>query len=461
MGIERQMRASIYTLGCRLNHGESAQIVQMLERAGYSIVPFGESSDLGVIHTCIVTAEAGAKSRKMIRGYIRRNPDAFVAVVGCYAQVMASDLASIAGVDLILGNARKLDLLSFIKLEKNPSPVIRCDPPERGDFVMSVCPGKHSEHRPNLKIQDGCDCRCSYCIVPFARGPSRSREFGNILEEARLLAESGVKEVVLSGVNVGDYHSADRGLVDVIDALDEIAGLTRIRLGSVELGGFPLELLERMKDPAHRLVPFLHVPLQSGSNRVLQQMNRPQAAEQFLQFTAEAVNAVPDMCIGVDVLVGFPGETADDFRATVALLREAAIAYTHVFQYSPRPGTKAAGMPGRVDPQTAQARSEEVRHLGAEKRAAFHGKFMGKTLEVLLEEQVKGRWEGYTGNYIRVAAFGGGVESPASESSAGNVSQASACCHGSLANRLMPVRIERDEGEMVAGTLERGTVNGF
>jgi threonylcarbamoyladenosine tRNA methylthiotransferase MtaB len=431
----RQKRAAIHTLGCRLNHAESSLIAERLADAGYVLVSSGEAADVCIINTCTVTGEADAKSRKMIRAFVRKHPEAFVAVVGCYAELAAEAIAGIPGVDLILGTQNKLDVLEYIRESKNPTPIVVRREIDTGGFTIPLCgsnvPTGRLGHRANLKIQDGCNQWCSYCVVPAARGPARSRDFDNAIAEAGSLAERGTKEIVLTGVNVGAYSSNGHTLLDVIDGLNELAGIRRIRLSSIELLAVPEGLVERMADPSHALVPFLHLPLQSGSDRILDRMGRGYKAETFRPFVQSAVEGVPDLCVGVDVLVGFPSESQTDFDDTRRVLEASPIAYAHVFKYSDRKGTVAEGMAEKVDPRVSHERSVRARWISVEKRRAFHRRYIGKCVEVLFEEKDKGCWWGYTGNYIRVAA----------------------CSNVSLENAVRDVIIAADYGEYVGGEL--------
>ena len=473
-------RAAIFTVGCRLNQAESALLAERLVAAGYSIVPFSEPADLGIIHTCTVTREADAKSRKMTRAFIRRNPDAFVAVIGCYSEVAPETLGQIEGVDLIVGNREKLELLGYVTNGKNAVPVIVSGELPTADFTLPVCGTAPLTHRANLKIQDGCDAMCSYCVIPYARGRARSRTMDNLLDEAARLVERGVKEIVLTGVNVGRYACAGQTLLDVIDRLDATPGLERIRLSSIEMhtmcevrrakcdmrrakcdvrsatcevrrakcdvrrakcevrratcevrSANPDALLRRMNDPACALVPFLHVPLQSGADAILERMNRHYTGMACQAFFQHACDSVRDLCLGTDVLVGFPGETQADFEATCQILEQSPIAYAHVFRYSERPDTPAAAFPGKLTPKVIRERSAQVRALSAAKRRAFHERNLGKTLPVLFEAFDGHQWSGYTGNYIRVAV----------------------CSEEDLRNRIRPVMLERSCGDLVIGSL--------
>jgi len=427
------MRASIITLGCRLNQAESSLLHARLHEGGYALVPHGEPADLGSINTCTVTAEADAKSRKMIRAFIRQNPGAFVAVIGCMSQLHAQQVAQIPGVDLVMGNANKLDVLQHVGPRKNPVPTVFCNSLPTDDFKIDGCPTVGPTTRANLKIQEGCDCMCTYCVVPFARGKPRSRQMLNLLEEAAALASRGVKEIVLTGINVGAYAWRGATIVDVVDALSSIGGLARVRISSIEISTIPRGLLDRMNDPGHVLVPFLHIPLQSGCDKTLRGMGRTYTAREFASFLDTARASVAQLCIGVDVIVGFPGESDKDFEETCQFALDSPIDYAHVFKFSPRPGTPAAQMHGRVDPHELSRRSRRMREIGAQKRVQFHQRHQGHRMDVLFEQKSGGRWVGYTPNYIRVAV-------------------ASA---GDLENRIAPVVLLESRGATMTGVLDQ------
>jgi threonylcarbamoyladenosine tRNA methylthiotransferase MtaB len=425
-------RASVHTLGCRLNQSETALIVERLKAAGYEVVPFGEPADVGIINTCTVTAEADAKSRQLVRSFIRKNPGAYTAVIGCYSQMGYKALAEIEGVDLIVGNQEKLSVVDFVAEGKNAEPLIVRDRIDRDDFSIEVTGAVGALQRANLKIQDGCDFMCSFCIIPFARGRARSRDFENLVKEAKELAARGVREVVLTGVNVGTYAHGGSGIVEVVERLNAIDGIDRIRISSIEPTTVPEELLSFMDDPGHALVPYLHLPLQSGSNRVLGLMKRKYTREEYLDFARLARRRVRDICIGTDVLVGTPGETEADFEETCSALEEGPVDYAHVFKYSERSGTAAARYPDKVGAEEKNRRSVRIRKISAKKRRMFFERHLGRTVDVLFEQQDDGYWSGYTGNYIRVAA-----RSPKQ-----------------LENAVRPVRLERICGDFVLGNLQ-------
>lgn len=399
-----EKRAALYTLGCRLNQAETRLLEDQLRAAGYRIVPFNEPADLGVVHGCVVTREAEAKSRKALRRFIRANPGAVAAVIGCHAQTAADALADMPGVSLVLGNDAKLQLVEALAAVSGQAAVVRCEPPAKTPFTIPFEPdGPPITRRVNLKIQDGCDCACSYCIVPRARGGSRSRVMEDILAEAAALVRRSARELVLTGVNIGAYHYNGQGLAALIDRLDRLDPKPRLRISSIEGSNVPEGLLARMADPAHALVPHLHMPLQSGSATILRAMNRPYAPEDCLAFLREAAAAVPGIGLGADVMVGFPGETDDAFQATCDLVQQGPLFYLHVFQYSERPGTAAARLPDKVPAPVMQARSRTLLAIARRKKRAFQQQWLGQPIEVLFESRKHGLWRGHAGNYLEVA----------------------------------------------------------
>ncbi len=396
------LRASFYTLGCRLNQYETKVIQDHLEQAGYTIVPYGEEADLGIINTCTVTREADAKCRNMIRKFIRRNPDAFTVVIGCYSQSGYKEIASIPGVDVIIGNQDKMNVLKYVGTRKNDVPVIIRERISRDDFTMSFVGELPFENRANLKIQDGCDFMCSFCIIPYVRGRARSRDFDNLMEEARTLVSRGIGEMVLTGVNIGTYDSGGRDMLALVDELNAINGLNRLRISSIEPTTIPEALFERMRDPDHALLPYLHIPLQAGTDKVLSDMKRRYDLGAFLEFINKAHAAVPGICIGTDIMVGFPGETRENFEHTCKIFLENPFAYSHVFAYSEREGTPAARRADQIPVNERNRRCNELRRLSAKKRFDFMESYLGKTVEVLFEKPREDRWPGYTDNFIRV-----------------------------------------------------------
>ena len=396
-------RAALHTLGCRLNQSETFLLRERLEAAGYAIVPFGERADLGIINTCTVTALADAKCRQSIRQFIRRNPEAFTAVVGCYSQMGYKALAEIEGVDLILGNQDKHNVLDYIgEGEKNGQPVIVRDRIDKTDFSMTFVGERPFNKRANLKVQDGCDFMCSFCIIPFARGRARSRDFADLIAEARNLVARGVRELVLTGVNIGTYANSEVNILGVVDALNALPGLDRIRISSIEPTTIPFELFDRMRDTNHALLPFLHIPLQSGSPKILASMRRKYGINEFVNFINQAHTSVPDLYIGTDVMVGYPGETEEDFQATCAVIEQQPIAFAHVFTYSERSGTLAAKNTEVVPVPERQRRSACLRRISAQQRSQFFGNYLGREMPVLFEDPCEQSSPGLTDNFIRV-----------------------------------------------------------
>lgn len=405
-----------------------------MEAAGYAVVPFGEPADLAIINTCTVTREAEAKCRKAIRRFLRANPDGFLAVVGCYSQTGAKAIAAIPGVDLIVGNEDKLNVLEHARMGKNPAPLILRDRIDPADFSIAFVGDKPWRQRANLKVQDGCDFVCGFCIIPFARGRARSRDWDNTLAEARALVARGARELVLTGVNIGTYAHSGHGIEDLVDALAAVDRLRRIRISSIEPTTVPGGILRRMADPAHPLMPLLHVPLQAGSDAVLSAMRRKYTVAEYTAFAREALRAVPDLCLGTDIMVGFPGETEDAFAETCRLFAEMDFAYAHIFPYSERPGTHVVkrGTPMVPVPER-QRRRETLRRLDARRRRRFMERHLGQTREVLLEDPREGRWPGLTANYVRVV-----VDGPHGED---------------IRNCFASVRLDRLAGDYVEGTL--------
>ena len=402
-----------------------------LDKAGYDTVPFGEPSDLAIINTCTVTRLADAKCRNAIRSFIRKNPQAFVAVVGCYSQIGYKEIAEIPGVDLIMGNREKLKVLDYVQLGKNEKPAIIRDRITKDDFTIDFVGDQPYEKRANLKIQDGCSFICSFCIIPKARGPARSRDMENLLAEARQMAERGVREIVLTGVNIGTFDSKDGDLIEVLDRLNAIDGIDRIRISSIEPTTIPTELFPRMNDPEHALLPFLHIPLQAGSDAVLKSMRRKYDLKEYLDFLYLAYESVTDLCLGTDIMVGYPNEGEAEFEESCQTFMENPFAYCHVFSFSERDGTPAARMEDRLDVPEKQLRSAKLRRLSESKRYDYYESHVGREMTVLFEDPKDGLWPGYTDNFVRVV-----VEADQD-----------------LHNQIAKVRLDRVVGDIVEGSL--------
>jgi threonylcarbamoyladenosine tRNA methylthiotransferase MtaB len=386
-----------------LNQAETAVLSDQLRSRGYELVSAGEPTDLFVLNTCSVTESAEADCRNILRKVRRDSPNAFVAVTGCYAQTGMATLQNMDGIDLIVGTQYKMQLPQYVtSLERRPAPeLLHTRRISRDDFSVEGI-GEYEETRANLKVQDGCNFMCSFCIIPFSRGHERSRRMDDLLREANGLADRGHRELVITGVNVGRYNSEGLLLVDVIQELEKISGLERIRISSIEPTTISDELLERMAGPS-KLCPYLHVPLQSGDDVVLNAMHRRYTAREYSGFIGNAVRRVPGLALGTDVMVGFPGESEVAFSNTRALVEDLPFAYFHVFRYSPRPRTAALKLPGAVPAQTIKSRSGALCALSRAKRLGFYQQHIGRIMPVLFESRNRqGLFTGLTGNYIRV-----------------------------------------------------------
>jgi len=407
------IRIAISTLGCKVNQYESAGILEMLDESIYVSVPFNTKADCYIINTCTVTGRADYQSRNLIRRAIRTNPEACIIVTGCYAQVAPHDLAKIPGVTFIVGNAEKEDIPRLIEGLAQGVPQL---------FVSDICKAMqfHQLNHPKfaghtrafLKIQDGCDSFCSYCIVPYARGPSRSLPHMDVLKEIETLAHSDYKEIVLTGIHLGVYGQdlvPASNLYEVMNYVEKSNLVRRLRLSSIEITEISDDML-RLIAEGTALCRHLHIPLQSGDDRILSAMKRNYNSAFFKNRLREIGKALPDIAIGIDVIVGFPGEGEKEFDNTLRLIAELPIAYLHVFPYSERPGTVASRLPGRVDETVKKRRGEILRKLGKEKRNAFALRFIGKKLRVLIEhkkDKVTGFMKGFSDNYIPVVIENG------------------------------------------------------
>ena len=394
-------RASIKALGCRLNSYEALEMEGRLKSSGYEIVPFGKKADLGVINTCTVTNEADSKSRSVIRRFIRSNPNAITVVVGCYSQMDSGRLAMIDGVDYIIGNHDKINFLNYIGDCKVEVPIIIRERISRDDFSIGFVGDPVFEQRANLKIQDGCDFMCSFCVIPFSRGRARSRDWYDLKAEVERMVDKGVKEVVLTGVNLGTYNSNDINFLKLIEKLGSTSGISRLRISSIEPTTIPYELFEWMEDSDHPLMPYLHVPLQSGCNNILKQMKRKYNLEEMHDFFNRASDSVSNICIGTDLMVGFPGETQEYFQNTCETFIKFPFSYCHVFTFSERKGTPASKMKNVVPMNERRLRSGHLRRLSASKKMEFYKKQEGKKSKVLFEKVKDGTLTGYTENYTR------------------------------------------------------------
>lgn len=390
--------ASFYTQGCRLNQSETALLEQQFENFGYSVVPFEQAADVVVINTCTVTENGDADAKRLVSKIHQQHPSSGVALIGCMAQIQKDHLLKWPGVRWVVGNAHKMDLPALI--ESNDSMVLA---PKMTKESFTLPPTTEDRHhtRANLKVQDGCDFYCAFCVIPFARGPARSREYDDILKDATSLVNSGHREIVITGVNIGTYADQDYRFLDIIKGLESIDGLDRIRISSIEPTTIPNELIEHMA-VSLKLCRHLHIPIQSATDEVLTLMSRKYSMTEFNDFIEFAHETVPDLCIGTDVIVGFPGETDDLFDQTETYLRESCIDYFHVFSYSERAFARSQKMDGQVSSHVISERSRILRELSARKRDLFYRSQLGQKIPVLIESKKQGRWTGLTDHYVRV-----------------------------------------------------------
>lgn len=403
--------AAFHTLGCKLNFAETSTIARQLTDAGYDKVSFDEKANIYVINTCSVTENADRECKLHVKRAMKANPEGLVVIVGCYAQLKPEEISQIEGVDLVLGAKEKFNILSYLDdLEKseNEGIVHSCEIEETDFFIGSYSIGDRT--RAFLKVQDGCDYKCTYCTIPLARGISRSDTIDNVLKNAKEIAAKDIKEIVLTGVNIGDYGKGEFGnkrhehtFLDLISELDQVEGIERIRISSIEpnlLKDESIELVSKSKS----FVPHFHIPLQSGSDDLLKKMKRRYLTKLYNDRVNKIREVMPHAAIGVDVIVGFPGETEERFMETYNFLNELPITYLHVFTYSERENTEAVGMDGIVPIPERKKRNKMLRILSEKKKMAFYQTQLGKTLPVLWEHENKdGKMFGFTENYVRVS----------------------------------------------------------
>ena len=429
-------KVGFYTLGCKLNFSETSTLARQFSEKGFQPVEFYESADVYVINTCSVTENADKKCRKVVSQALRQNPQAYIVVVGCYAQLKPESITQIPGVDAVLGAAEKFQLLEYINdFTKQPKAVVlRNTIAEVNEFIPTW--SLEERTRSFLKVQDGCDYKCSFCTIPLARGQSRSDTLENVLRHAQELAANGVKEIVLSGINLGDYgKNMPYKLLDLIRHLDEtVVDVPRFRVSSIEPNLLSDEIIQFVAE-SQRFMPHFHVPLQSGSDKILAGMRRRYQKNLYAERVHQIKRAMPHACIGVDVIVGFPGETPEDFLETYQFLNELDISYLHVFPYSERANTLASTMDGTVPLRVREERSQMLRQLSNKKKRFFYEQFLQTQRPVLLEKTSQhGKMEGFTDNYIKVVTSYDPL----------------------LANELVPVVLEKIDaaGEMVGVVAE-------
>lgn len=404
-------KVAFYTLGCKLNFSETATIARNIQNEGFDRVEFSDFADIYVINTCSVTENADNRFKTIVKQAQRANRSAFIVAVGCYAQLQPKELADVNGVDLVLGATEKFKITDYLnQLTKNDTALIHsCEIADADFYVSSYSVGDRT--RAFLKVQDGCDYKCTYCTIPLARGISRSDTLQNALDNAKKIANQGIKEIVLTGVNIGDYGKGEYGnkkhehtFFELVQALDKITGIQRLRISSIEPNLLKDQTIDFVAN-SNSFVPHFHIPLQSGSNTMLKAMRRRYTKELYVDRVEHIKRVLPDACIGVDVIVGFPGETDEMFLETYNFLNDLDISYLHVFSYSERPNTHASTLPNEVSKSLRSKRSKMLRGLSAKKRRAFYESQINTSHTVLFEGENKlGYIHGFTENYVRVKA---------------------------------------------------------
>jgi len=424
-------RVAFHTLGCKLNFSETATISRDFICHGFEKVDYRDKADIYVLNTCSVTENADKEARKLIRQAKRRNPESSVAVIGCYAQLKPNDIAAITGVDMVLGAQEKFNLLNHLDtIDLNGgTKVIQSEIDHVHKFTPSYSSGERT--RSFLKVQDGCDYTCSFCTIPLARGKSRSDSIENTMKVAKEVAQTDTRELVLTGVNIGDFgKGTSETFFDLIQQLDTLDGIDRIRISSIEPNLFTDEIIEFCAT-SQKFMPHFHVPLQSGSDKILGDMRRRYKRDLYKIRVEKIKSVLPDACIGVDVIVGFPGETNNDFLNTYNFLNELEISYLHVFTYSERPDTDAVEMGEVVSKEKRAERSRMLHILSDKKRRFFHDQFVNQRRPVLFENMKNGKLLGHTDNYIQIQTDG----TP------------------DLINTIHPVKLSGNYGRFVQGIL--------
>lgn len=407
--MNSRKKVAFYTLGCKLNFSETSTIARSFNDEGFDRVDFSENADIYVINTCSVTENADKRFKTIVKQAQKANPNAFVAAIGCYAQLKPQELADVYGVDLVLGATEKFKITDYLNdLSKNDfGEVHSCEIEEADFYVGSYSIGDRT--RAFLKVQDGCDYKCTYCTIPLARGISRSDALENVLKNAREISEQNIKEIVLTGVNIGDYGKGEFGnkthehtFLDLVTELDKVKGIERLRISSIEPNLLKNETIDLVAK-SRAFVPHFHIPLQSGSNTILKKMKRRYLRELYVDRITKIKEVMPHACIGVDVIVGFPGETDSHFLETYNFLNELDISYLHVFTYSERDNTEAAEMEEVVPMNVRNKRSKMLRGLSVKKRRAFYESQISTSRTVLFESENKeGYIHGFTENYVKV-----------------------------------------------------------
>jgi threonylcarbamoyladenosine tRNA methylthiotransferase MtaB len=397
-------KVAFITLGCKVNTYETEGMKRIFEENGYEVVDFGALADVCVINTCTVTHLSDKKSRQMIRRARRINPNAIVAAVGCYAQVAPDEVSNIEGVNLVIGNNHKADIVRLVNEASHNTQKTEVSERKCLSEYEKLWIDSYSERiRAILKIQDGCDQFCSYCIIPYARGNVRSRNSEDIINEARRLSENGFTEIVLTGIHLTSYgkDTGDESLVNVLCNLNSLKGIKRIRLGSIEPLYMSQELIHTLSG-LEKLCPHFHLSLQSGCDETLMRMNRRYTTSEYIDIVNNIRKNFLNAAITTDIMVGFPGETEEEFKKTCSFIEKVGFSQAHIFQYSIRKGTKAAGMPNQISPEIKEKRSKILIDICEKSKNNYRDQYLGKVMEVLFENEKESLWEGHTVNYIPV-----------------------------------------------------------
>ena len=394
------MNIAFYTLGCKLNFSETSHLINDVKKHGYKEVSFKEHADIYVINTCSVTENANSECKYLVRKVLRQNPNAKVVVIGCYAQLKPLEISKIQGVSLVLGNNEKFKLIQYLKRDNKEVEIFRKKPSELIEFKSSYSSSNRT--RSFLKVQDGCSYKCSFCTIPMARGRSRNDKIGNIIQRIKKIRESGVKEIVLTGINIGDFKTEkNENFFDLLKEIDKLKNI-RIRISSIEPNLISDEIINLISK-SNVFVPHFHIPLQSGSDKILNKMKRRYLSKYYSDLIKKINSKIKNVCIGVDVIVGFPGESETLFNETVDFIKSMNVSYLHVFSFSERENTLAKKMNNKVPIEIKKYRSKVLRNLSEKKKRFFYQKNIGKIKKVLFENDVvDGHIFGYTENYIKV-----------------------------------------------------------
>ena len=424
-------KVAFHTMGCKTNFSDTSTISNEMLSHGYQKVSYKEEADIYVLNTCSVTENADKEARKLIRQARRRNPYAKIAVIGCYAQLQPDQISKIAGVDLVLGASEKFNLLTHLNSlnDNNQSKIVRLPINQNNSFQSSFTNGERT--RSYLKIQDGCNYNCSFCTIPLARGRSRSDTIENTVKIAQNIADSGAKEIVLTGINIGDFGSTNNeNFFQLIKTLDNLKGIERFRISSIEPNLLSNDIISFCAN-SNKFVPHFHIPLQSGSDSILQSMKRRYNTDLYKSRVEHIKKIIPDCCIGVDVIVGYPGEKEDHFEQTYSFIESMDVSYLHVFSYSKRKDTFAASLNDQVTKERKEYRSKALHRLSNKKKKQFYNQYINKIRPVLVEQSINGKIQGFTDNYIKV-----------------NVDQELSCY-----NKIIPVLLNENKGNYMQGEI--------